>query len=73
MYLLATITCSIRFFTHSAFQPILKLFYSTLIVLCLVRFVAFAISTSLMTSNAYYYKYLLSPQSLSDEEINQIG
>lgn len=70
MYLLASVTCSIRFFTHGTFQPILKLFYSTLIILCLARFVAFSISASLMTSNAYFYKYLLSAQSLSEDEIN---
>ena len=37
-----------------------------------MRFITFAISASLMTSDSYYYRYLLSSKSLSNKELNEI-
>jgi len=72
MYLLATFTCTVRFLTHNSLPGILKLFYSSLILLCLVRFIAFAIAASLMSSDSYYYRFLLSSKSLSNDELYEV-
>lgn len=62
MYLLALVQSSIRFFAYkvSAMSPIVKLLYLNVITLCLVRLGTFVLAAILMTSNAYFYKYLLS-------------
>jgi hypothetical protein len=72
MYLLCTFTCIVRFLTKVSLPAILKLFYSSLILLCIVRFISFAIAASLSTSDSYYYRYLLSSKSLTNDEIHQI-
>ena len=59
-----------RIFMKMQPEFLVKLFYSTLIALSLSRFVAFVISASLLSSNAYFYKYLLSAQSLTEDDLN---